>query len=428
MSRWVPDNEVTLLENGEAYFPRVCDAIATARREVVIETFILFDDPVGQQLKTVLIEAAGRGVSVDLTIDGWGSAFLSPDFTGELIRAGVRLHVFDPGRTILTWRTNVFRRLHRKIVVIDGVRAFIGGINFGHDHVAEYGPQSKQDYAIEVSGPIVESMHRLVRDALAEARPRSGPVRRPGYPAWRSATMAGTGPGKAGEGNAGPSDGRPEDGVQDPPRPFGPALALFVTRDNDRHRTDIEQHYRTAFRLARTRIVIANAYFFPGYRFLRELVRAAQRGVTVDLILQGRPDLSLAKSAPEWIYGYLIRAGVRIHEYVDRPLHAKVAVVDDEWATVGSSNLDPLSLSLNLEANLMIRHEGFCRHLAARLDRLIAGSCRRVDRADGRALSPAPWRALRGFVVFHFLRHFPAWADHLPSQTPRIRTERGPCT
>ena len=152
MSRWVPDNEVTLLENGEAYFPRVCDAIATARREVVIETFILFDDPVGRQLKAVLIEAVGRGASVDLTIDGWGSAFLPADFTGELVRAGVRLHVFDPGHTILNWRTNIFRRLHRKIVVIDGARAFIGGINFGYDHVAEYGPESKQDYAIEVTG------------------------------------------------------------------------------------------------------------------------------------------------------------------------------------------------------------------------------------------------------------------------------------
>ena len=215
-------------------------------------------------------------------------------------------------------------------------------------------------------------------------------------------------------------------GEAEPLQSFSGAQALLVTRGNDRHRSDIELHYRMAIRLARKRVVIANAYFFPGYRFLRELARAAKRGVTVDLILQGEPDVPLAKSAPEWIYGYLIRAGVRIHEYMDRPLHGKVAVVDGEWVTVGSSNLDPLSLSLNLEANLMILDKGFGEHVTAHLDQLIAASCRRVDRAAGRAPGSSLWRILRGFFVFHFLRHFPAWADRLPSQRNRIRTACGP--
>lgn len=121
-----------------------------------------------------------------------------------------------------------------------------------------------------------------------------------------------------------------------------------MTRDNAAHADDIERHYRIAIRAARRRIVIANAYFLPGYRLLKGLRDAARRGVEVTLILQGHPDMPWVTAATRSLYHYLLPAGVRIVEYCRRPFHGKVAVVDDEWATVGSSNLDPLSLWLNL--------------------------------------------------------------------------------
>ncbi|RBL79920.1 cardiolipin synthase B, partial [Streptomyces cavourensis] len=169
---WRSDNHYTLLENGEAYFPAVQAAVDAARREVLIETFILFDDKVGQALQQTLIAAAGRGVSVDLLLDGFGSDELPPAFLAALTGAGVRVHLFDPRPRLLGVRTNVFRRMHRKIVAVDGTCAFVGGINFSADHLPDYGPEAKQDYALRVQGPLAADIADYARAALDAARPR----------------------------------------------------------------------------------------------------------------------------------------------------------------------------------------------------------------------------------------------------------------
>ena len=401
MTRWVGGNRFHLLENGEAFFPRVFDAIAGARHEVVVETFILFEDKVGLALHTVLLAAARRGVQIDLTIDGFGSPDLSPGFISELTQAGVRVHVFDPAPRLWGWRTNVFRRMHRKIVVVDGERAFVGGINYSADHLADFGPEAKQDYSVEIEGPIVAVIHAFVHKALA------------------------AGQCNAGKGFAGQLRERIADRTQQltqgwraDPAPAGEAAALFVTRDNRKHTTDIERHYRIAIRAARHRVVIANAYFFPGYRLLKEMRRAVRRGVEVRLILQGEPDMAIVKTAANMLYHHLLSAGVQIFEYCERPLHGKVAVSDDAWSTVGSSNLDPLSLSLNLEANVIIKDRAFNQHLSERLDHLVQQSCKQIHAAD--LVEWSWWRTLRSFFVFHLLSRYPAWVGWLPAHKPRV--------
>jgi cardiolipin synthase len=391
-ARWIPGNAFTLLENGEAYFPRVFEAIQAARSEVLVETFILFDDKVGQALRRVLIEAAQRGARVSLLIDGYGSEGLPEEFLGGLARAGVVIRVFDPRARVLGLRTNVFRRMHRKIVVVDGERAFVGGINFSADHLGDFGPQAKQDYSVEVRGPIVAEIHRFARQTIEPARPRRWWRRQP----VRTEAL----------------------------RSAGDAQAMFVVRDNDRHHTDIERHYRAAIRLAREEVTIANAYFFPGYRLLRDIRNAARRGVHVRLILQGEPDMPIVKVAAGMLYDYLTAAGVRIHEYCERPLHGKVACVDGTWATVGSSNLDPLSLALNLEANVMIREGEFASVLRERLQWLIDNHCREPAPAPpgSRKLRRLVW----GVFVYHFLRSFPSWTGWLPAHKPRLYTVAPP--
>lgn len=391
---WQPGNHFTLLENGEAFFPAVFEAIAQAKHEVILETFILFEDKVGLALHQVLVEAARRGVQVDLLVDGFGSPDLSTRFIGELTTAGVRLRVFDPQKPLFGIRANVLRRMHRKIVVVDGELAFVGGINYSADHLLDFGPEAKQDYSVQVRGPVVADIHRFVRAALHEPQgPRRWWFQRRPAPPRSEQPHAGT------------------------------AHALFVTRDNHDHRDDIERLYRVAIRSAKKRVWIANAYFFPGYRLLRELRRAARRGVDVRLILQGTPDMPIVKFGAELLHDHLLRAGVKIYEYCQRPFHGKVALADDEWATVGSSNLDPLSLALNLEANVVIRDRDFNRQLAERLDRLVCDSCREVaPEGNGK---PTAWQVVRSFVVFHVLRRFPYWASWLPRHTPALVNAHG---
>ena len=393
--RWYDGNDFTLLENGEEFYPRVFERIRAATKEVVMETFILFEDKVGLALHEVLVDAARRGVQVDLTIDGWGSPDLSDKFIADLVGAGVRLHVFDPGPRPFGLRPKVLRRMHRKIVVVDGEIAFIGGINYSADHLADYGPEAKQDYAMEMRGPIVAEVHRFVHANLA-AGSRHNPVARHWW-RWRRRVRH-----------------SPNEMQQ-----AGTARAMLVSRDNGAHTTDIERQYRIAIRAARERIVIANAYFFPGYRLIRDLRRAARRGVDVRLILQGTPDMAIVKVGASALYGHLAKAGVRIFEYCERPLHGKVALVDHEWATVGSSNLDPLSLSLNLEANVIVRDRGFNEHLYERLDHLMRHSCKQVTYEE--VEQTGGWlNVVRSYVAFHIVRWYPLLTSLLPRHRPRL--------
>lgn len=388
---WRDGNRLQLLENGEEFFPRVYEVIREAKKEVLLETFIFFEDKVGVELQKALIAAAERGATVDVTVDGYGSADLSAEFVAAMTDVGIRIHMFDPRKRLLGKRVNLFRRLHRKIVVVDGETAFIGGINFSADHLGDFGPGAKQDYALQVEGPVVHDIHRFALTTIAPQTPSRRWWQR------RIRPLADTYVGNS----------------------RGEARALLVTRDNDEHNTDIEQHYLQAIRDARSRLVIANAYFFPGYRVLREIRNAARRGVRVRLILQGQPDMPIAKFGARMLYNYLMNDGVEIHEYCRRPLHGKVALADYEWSTVGSSNLDPLSLSLNLEANLIIRDHLFNRLLHERLDHLLQNDCRRIPLE--RIMRGYWWRAPLAFLIFHFLRHFPALVGMLPAHKPKLK-------
>ena len=407
-TRWLGGNHFKLLENGEAFFPRVFECIAAAEREVVLESFILFEDKVGKGLHEALLTAARRGVQIDITIDGYGSPDLSAQFISELTAAGVRVHVFDPGPKLMGWRTNLFRRMHRKIVVVDGARAFVGGINYSADHLADFGPEAKQDYSVEIEGPLVAVIHRFVHRAIAAGQLNA----RVHSAGWIQRLRHRLTPFKL------PAGKLPPPIPFDTPPKAGDAQAMFVTRDNRKHTNDIERHYRIAIRSARQRVIIANAYFFPGYRLIKELRKAGRRGVDVCLILQGEPDMPIVKTAAGLLYHHLIGAGVRVFEYCERPLHGKVALSDQEWATVGSSNLDPLSLSLNLEANVIIRDRAFNAHLASRLEHLMQNSCKQIAAND---LQPSNWWLLtRSFFVFHLLRNYPAWMGWLPTHAPRL--------
>lgn len=383
---WQEGNRIRLLENGDNFYPAVFAAIGKAERRVILETFIWFEDGVGRQLHAAVLGAAQRGVQIEVLLDGYGSPDLSDDFVGELTAAGVVFRYYDPRPPLLGMRTNVFRRMHRKIVVIDDRIAFVGGINYSDEHMSDYGPEAKQDYAIEVEGPIVQDILQFELENL----PGNAAARR-----WWKRRH------------------RPEENTKP-----GEAQALFVWRDNEEHRDDIERHYLKMLANARREVIIANAYFFPGYRLLHAMRNAARRGVRVKLIVQGEPDMPIVTVGARLLYHYLVKGGVQIYEYRRRPLHGKVAVMDDHWATVGSSNLDPLSLSLNLEANLIIHDREFNHTLRENLNTIIEKDCVRVD--ESMVPKRTWWNLTKSVVVFHFLRHFPALVGWLPAHTPKL--------
>lgn len=382
---WREGNAVELLINGEEFFPRAFEQIRKARKEVLLETFIVLEDKVGKELQQALICAARNGAQVEVIVDGYGTVDLSNEYLSEMSEAGVRVHVFDPQPRRFGMRTNLFRRLHRKIVVVDAEVAYVGGINFTAVHLGDYGPGAKQDYAVEVRGPVVEDIRHASLNLFRHAR-RELPL--------------------------------PLKVEKRPQRYAGSSRVMLALRDNKRHTSDIEDHYLHAIRSANHRLVIANAYFFPGYRMLRELRHASRRGVQVTLVLQGEPDMPWVRHCSTFLYSYLLRSGVHIHEYCQRPLHGKVALMDSEWVTVGSSNLDPLSLALNLEGNLFIRDQKLNHQLYEHLMALSEEHCSSIT--PDKAARGMWWRAPLTFLSFHFLRRFPAIAGSLPAHMPRL--------
>ena len=344
-------NQITLLQSGQGFFPALIAAIDGASREVHLETYIFTDDVIGRLVAAALCRAVRRGVAVRLLVDGFGSAGFAAGLGADLVRAGVALLVYRPDVPFFTaahWRRSHLRRLHRKLAVIDGSTGFVGGINIVDDwddlhHRGQTPPRF--DYAVRVSGPLVEQMHGAV------------------HRLWTLVAWSTLGHRKLRLSRAGAR--------LDKVAPAGTMQAALVIRDNLRHRSDIEDAYLEAIAQAKQEILIANAYFLPGRRFMRALIEAAQRGVRVTLLLQGKVEYWLQHQATQFLYARLIEAGIVIHEYRRSFLHAKVAVVDGHWATVGSSNIDPFSLLLAREANVIIDDGAFALALEASLEAAI---------------------------------------------------------
>jgi len=365
INRFLPGNRVTLLRSGGEYFPALAYAIDGAEREVWLETYIYADDDVGRIITAALVRAAQRGVAVRVLVDGWGARhYLTAAIEGDLVRGGVTLQRYRPEVAPWQFRSNRLRRLHRKLCHVDGRIAFVGGINIIDDVNTPGQRPPRVDFALRIEGPllvpVMRSMQRVWEiNELVHYQRNVVPL----FPSPRRAQRAGA------------------------------QTAKFLIRDNLRHRRDIERAYLAAIRTAKHEILIANSYFFPGIRFRRALIAAAGRGVKVTLLLQGRVEYLLLHYATRALYGQLLSSGVTIQEYHQSFLHAKVAVVDDDWATVGSSNIDPYSLLMAREANVFVRDPDFSNQLRGELLRMIEEGARRV-RPQHWALRPRLYKGL----------------------------------
>jgi cardiolipin synthase len=355
--KFLPGNRLTLLNSGAEYFPALIAAIDEARHDVHLESYIFEDDATGRAVVDAMTNAARRGVTVRVLVDGFGAPEFADRLQPGLVSAGVQAMVYRPDIARFNLRRHRLRRLHRKLAVVDGEIAFVGGINIIDDLNGPHQMPPRHDYAVRVEGPLLTpiqlALHRLWEMVLWAKLNRR----------YRLTKMS-----------------------RHEPIPQGDQTAAFLIRDNIRHRRDIEEAYLEGIAAAEHEIILANAYFLPGRRFRRALRDAAGRGVRVIILLQGRVEYRLMHYATQALYGKLLGAGIRIFEYRHSFLHAKVAVIDSYWATVGSSNIDPFSLLLAREANVVTRDAKFATELRR--------SLRQAMQNGARELSVDSWRQL----------------------------------
>jgi cardiolipin synthase A/B len=356
----IDGSAITLLRNGGEYFPALVEAIESASRDVWMETYIFADDTTGRAVANALLRAVARGARVRLVLDGFGSHDHIGSLDDAMTAGGVQIAVFRPETRRWQFRKSRLRRMHRKLVLIDDHVAFCGGINIlddfnmhGYKNAESFA--ARFDFAVQLTGAIIAEI-RDTMDAMWEAlRDDPNDSRNAGLRALERAGRRAVQALREKPRNA-------ETGIRGAPK------LRFVFRDNLRHRRSIEAAYLIAINNAKTEVFIANAYFFPGKRILAALNAAEARGVRVRLLLQGRKEYFLQHYASRAFYDALFNSGIEIAEYTASFLHAKVAVIDNVWSTVGSSNIDPFSLLLAREANVFARDTAFATELRDALE------------------------------------------------------------
>lgn len=335
----VSDNHLTLLEGGREYFPELIRQICRARTDIYLETYIFYPDEAGRAVMRSLQQAARRGVRVHVIADWVGTGMrLCRLLAEEFGKAGVAFRVFNP------WFSRGLARQHRKVCVIDHECAFVGGINILDDFRSDYGKKPgflkapRWDFAVMAEGPILNLIQQEAEAFWEQAGVM--PIRRR-FRQYRISFR----------------------------RKFALArvvLAGFVVRDNFRNRRTIKRAYLRAIGQAHSEVVMATPYFSPGRKFRSALVAAARRGVKVALLV-GTGEFWWQDAVARSFFPVLLENGVRVYEYRKTQLHGKVAVVDGNWVTVGSSNCDGLSLFINHEANLIVEDAGFACALRERI-------------------------------------------------------------
>ena len=349
-------NAAVPLEDGRAAYRAMLQAIRGARHHVHMEMYIFEDDEVGREFARAMAERARAGVKVRLIYDAVGSLRARKGFFEEMEQAGIAVAVFNPVAPGLVKRgpIDAQARDHRKLLLVDGRVAILGGINisrvYGSSSASGGGARSDasfedrpwRDLQVRIEGPAVADFQRAFVEQWEQWKKESIP-------------QAGLFPKLA---NTGPHLVRV---VASSPREDGAPDALYLA-------------LISAIESAETEVCITNAYFVPHPQLLEALAAAARRGVDVKLVLPGKTDNALVFHAGRAQYQPLLEAGVKIHERKERLLHTKSAVIDGVWSTVGSTNLDWRSLAYNDELNAVVIGPEFAARMKAIFERDIAES------------------------------------------------------
>ena len=374
MTNFLPNNQIQLLRSGEAYFPALITAIENASHCIYLLTYIYETDKAGISIGTALKQAAQRGVVVNVLLDGFGCKDMPRAYLKELEDAGVQVLFYRPKISPWTLKKSRLRRLHRKIAVMDSKIAFVGGINIIDDYNVPDNTPPRIDYAVRIEGallPIITtSVQKLWQRMSLLQFNISNTVYKISPVTTEHVVVKGV-------------------------------TAAFVLRDNILHRRDIENAYLDAINAAQFEIIIANAYFVPGKRFREALLSAARRGVKIELLLQGRMEYFLM-FATHAFYSLFLKNGVEIFEYRQSFMHCKVAVIDGYWSTVGSSNIDPFSMMLAREANVIVQDSVFANELRSEICSSIREGAYQVSAQEW--LQSHPFKRFFSWLVYGVVR------------------------
>jgi cardiolipin synthase len=318
-------NSVELITEGDVFFSSIISSIESAEKSINLETYIFSSDTLGMLIAEKLAEKAASGVEVNVIYDSIGSLASSAQMFNMMRRSGVEVIEYHP---FVPWRRywGLSFRDHRKILIIDGTSAYIGGINIGKEYAGEkFSGGNWRDTHVKIEGPAVSDiqfffMENWYRNGGAVMNSRLY------FPELK----------KSGE-----------------------KLLMILCANARKKVKPVQQSYISAIQNARNSIYITNAYFIPDAKIYRSLVKAAERGVDVKLLLPGQSDIPFVKYASRYLYKRYMRKGIKIFEYAVSILHAKTAVIDGVWSTVGSSNLDRRSFRKNLEMNAVILDQSF---------------------------------------------------------------------
>jgi cardiolipin synthase A/B len=339
-------NHVQLLRGGAEFFTTLKRLISEARLSIHLQTYIFSDDETGTSVAQALKEAAQRGVNVYVLVDGYASKDLAPGFVQSLQGAGVNFRFFQP--LFKSDRFYFGRRLHHKVMVFDHHTALVSGTNIADRYDDLPDNPAWLDMGLCVTGEAVIELYNICCKL------------------WnRDVSRANRLPLK--------TESVEEELTE------GPCKVKVLQNDWVRRKLQVWRAYNREFRNAEESITIMCAYFLPGETLRNRLVHARRRGVKVRVVLAGESDVVISKHAERYLYRWMLRHGIEIWEYQPTVLHAKVGVVDDDWLTIGSYNINDISTFASVELNLEVKDETLAQQTRAHIDRIIEQHCLRID-------------------------------------------------
>lgn len=376
-------NKVKLVRGGKDYFEILLRLINQAKDNIHLQTYIYDDDETGRLVAHALIAAVKRGVDVYLLADGYASQHMSKRFISDLKDSGIHFRFFEP-----LFKSKYFyfgRRLHHKVIVVDGLYAIVGGVNITDRYNDMPGKPAWLDFALYVEGEIALELCVLCWKTWNGFPRKMGlttcELNRPDYSCLQKEIMV-------------------------------------RMRRNDwvRNKNQVSQSYLELFNKAQSHVLILCSYFLPGKDVCRQIEKAIERGVKIRIIIAGPSDVMLAKNAERFMYDWLLRKGVEIFEYQKNVLHGKIALCDDKWMTVGSYNVNNISAYVSIELNLDVNDGTVTTEAREMLEQIIINDCisitvtrhkqnKNIFRQFGRWVSYQFIRAIIYLTTFYFKQH-----------------------